>query len=212
MTKVILVRHGQSDANVIKMFAGVYDSPLTALGHAQAECVAKAIREQYHVDAVYASDLQRANVTGQRIAEACGLPLQVDIGLRECYMGEWEGLTFADAEKNFHELFWEWRTDIGNSRCPGGEKPGDAGDRMYDTVRRIVDRHPGETVAIATHSVVIRALECRITKNRDYNEMKNVPYVQNASITVMEWDGDDVRYTLIGDERHLGELRSMKFP
>jgi probable phosphoglycerate mutase len=127
-------------------------------------------------------------------------------------MGEWEGLSFADAEKQFYDLFWKWRTDIGNSRCPGGEKPGDAGDRMYTALRRIVDRHPGETVVIATHSVSIRALECRITKNGDYNEMKNVPYVQNASITEMEWDGDDVRYTLIGDESHLGDLNSTKFP
>ena len=90
MTRLILVRHGQSQANEKRNFAGQTDSPLTDLGKEQALLTAEYISENYKVDVVYASDLQRAYYTGQKIAEKCGVPIIKCQGLREIFVGEWE--------------------------------------------------------------------------------------------------------------------------
>ena len=60
MTRILLVRHGESTANLEGLFAGDYDAPLTDLGHAQAECTANFVISNYQVDAVFSSDLARA--------------------------------------------------------------------------------------------------------------------------------------------------------
>ena len=72
MTRVLLIRHGESMANKQSVFAGQIDPPLTELGLTQAALTAKFIKENYAVDAAYASDLQRAWETGLRAAEALG--------------------------------------------------------------------------------------------------------------------------------------------
>ena len=60
MTRLLFVRHGQSEANLEGVFAGQIDPALTELGYRQAECTAEFIAKTYQVDAVYSSDLQRA--------------------------------------------------------------------------------------------------------------------------------------------------------
>ena len=72
-TTLIIVRHGESEANGSKRFAGHLDIPLSAKGLKQAELTAGYIKENYHVDAVYASDLQRAYHTALPIAQAFDL-------------------------------------------------------------------------------------------------------------------------------------------
>ena len=75
MTRLILLRHGESEANRAGLFAGWSDYPLTPLGHAQAESAAKYIAENYHIACAYTSDLLRASQTGEHVSTRFGLPL-----------------------------------------------------------------------------------------------------------------------------------------
>ena len=71
MTTLIFVRHGESLANLQNLFAGHYDIPLTELGHTQAERTAQYL-DRYHIDHIYASDLQRAYQTAEHTAARQG--------------------------------------------------------------------------------------------------------------------------------------------
>ena len=83
MTTLLLIRHGQSVANLENVFGGHLDKPLTELGLRQAQLTADFIKENFAVDAVYASDLMRAYVTGQTTAERFGLTAIPDRQLRD---------------------------------------------------------------------------------------------------------------------------------
>src|ERR1700704_2099238 len=93
-SRVLLVRHGQSEWNALGKWQGQADPPLSDLGRAQARSAAHSLGS---LDAIYASDLQRAMETAAIIANALGIgPVVVDPDLRERNAGEWSGLTRAE--------------------------------------------------------------------------------------------------------------------
>ena len=99
MTRVLLIRHGQSEWNADGRWQGQADPPLTDLGRHQA---LHAARNLGTVDAIVASDLQRASETALIIAEALGVgPVVLEPGLRERDAGEWSGLTRAEIERDW---------------------------------------------------------------------------------------------------------------
>ena len=87
MTTILMVRHGQSTANLNGLFAGQFDAELTELGHLQARRTAEFVVKTYQVDAVYASPLRRAYCTGEHIAALAGLPITAEPGLKEIFAG-----------------------------------------------------------------------------------------------------------------------------
>ena len=87
MTKLLIIRHGQSVANLQGIFVGHTDSPLSDLGKRQAEATADYIVNTFHVDAVYASDLERAFVTGKAVADRLGMSVTPVRGMREISQG-----------------------------------------------------------------------------------------------------------------------------
>ena len=93
-TTILLVRHGESMGNVLKLFTGHSGYPLSDLGHTQAARTAEYIHANYQVDAVYSSDLPRAFQTAEHIAKAFKLPVITHAGLREIYAGDWENERF----------------------------------------------------------------------------------------------------------------------
>ena len=82
-TRILLVRHGESEGNVLGVFTGHSGYPLTENGHRQAKLTAEYIRENYPVEAVYSSDLPRAYQTAEHIARAFDLPVVTDCCFRE---------------------------------------------------------------------------------------------------------------------------------
>ena len=140
MTRLLFIRHGQSEFNLSRRFAGNTDAALTDLGLLQAAATADYIASAYTVDAVYASDLQRAFCTGKAVADRLGLPVRPHKGLREIFAGEWEGQRFDHLEAAYPETFAGlWRKDIGNSVCDGGESVAQLMQRILATVREIAE-------------------------------------------------------------------------
>ena len=188
MTRLILLRHGESEANRAGLFAGWSDYPLTPLGHAQAESAAKYIAENYHIACAYTSDLLRASQTGEHVSTRFGLPLVREKGLREIYAGEWEGQSFDALCANYGEAYRTFREDIGNAHCTGGESFTELQARVVATVQRIAAEHPGQDILIATHATVVRALVC-FMRGIAPSEAHGLPWVPNASVSVAERDG-----------------------
>ena len=150
-TRILLVRHGQSEWNAIGRWQGQADSPLSDQGRLQAHEAARAVGA---VDAVWASDLQRAVETATIIAESIGVgPVVVDPDLRERDAGEFSGLTRPEIEERFPGYLAAHR------RPPGWEPDEHLRARAERALRRIAAAVPGGEVLAVTHGGLVYCLE-----------------------------------------------------
>ena len=207
MTTLILIRHGESQANRQGIFAGNLNVDLTENGLAQAQKTAEYIVKNYKIDAVYASDLIRAYKTGKTVADLLAIPVIADQCLREIQAGKWEGETFDVIPKKFPADFSLWINDIGNSCCTDGESVKHLGQRILSAVTKIAKENDGKTVAIATHATPIRVLQCLID-GYSFDEMQNIPWVSNCSVTEIRYNDGTWEFVKIGYDEHLVGMRS----
>ena len=150
-TRILLVRHGQSEWNAVGRWQGQADSPLSDLGRLQAREAARAVGA---VDAVWASDLQRAVETAAIIAESIGVgPVVVDPDLRERDAGEFSGLTRPEIEERFPGYLAAHR------RPPSWEPDEHLLARAQRALRRIAVEVPGGDVVAVTHGGLVYRLE-----------------------------------------------------
>lgn len=207
MTTLLLIRHGQSLANLSRYFAGHMDPPLTELGLAQADCTATFVVRQYPVSAVYSSDLKRASQTGAKVAQLLDLPVHTERGLREIYAGQWEGKPFDEIQQHFPQDYHCWLTDIGHCQPTGGESAEALLSRVEETLRRIAEENPDGIVAVATHATAIRAIQSKVS-GVGLAGMKDVPWVVNASVTELHYENGQFFLGKIGQAAHLQTLRT----
>ena len=209
MTKLLLIRHGQSVSNLQGVFTGHLNLELTDLGHQQAALTSEFIRNNYTVDAVYASDLCRAADTGRAVADPLGLPLHTDTRLREIYAGIWEGKSFDELTANF-PAYAVFRGDIGTCQTDGGESVAQLSQRVLEAFTEIALANDGKTIVIATHATPIRAI---MTHCKKYSlaQMKDVAWVTNASVTEVIYENGTMKLGKICQDEHLGSIVS-RFP
>ena len=205
MTTILLIRHGESEANNQKIFAGQLDTPLQPRGVEQAKLTAEFIANNYKVDKVYASDLKRAFVTGKTIADRVGVEIVPEKDIREITCPMWDGVKFDEMHLVDEEKYRVWREDIGNARTPGGESTADVGKRVYNALKRIAEENPGKTIAIASHGVAIRSFQSLVMTG-GFDEMKNIPYVSNASVSEVFYKDGEFKFGKISIDEHLGSL------
>ncbi len=202
MVKFLIIRHGFSMGNKEKRFSGQMDVALDDIGQAQAKSIAKYIAENFKVGAIYSSDLIRAYDTVKPLADALNIPVNKLFTLREVDVGDWEGKLIEDVKKEFPVSFELYRTNPGVSRFDGGESYADAMERGKLTFEKIAELNQGKTVVIATHGGIIRTLRAAWT-NTTLENIKAIPHVPNASITIAEYDSGKANLTTIGYTGHL---------
>ena len=207
MTKLLLIRHGESMANQAHVYAGHTDFPLTEKGLKQAELTAEFIVSQYSVDVIYASDLKRAFQTGKAVADRLQLPMKTDQGLREIYAGEWEGHPFDELMTVFKEDYNVWLTDVGNAVCTGGESVRQLQERILTTLEKIAKGHDGETVVIATHATPVRVTQCA-AMGLELGELNQVPWVTNASVTEIMYEQGSWSVGKVSMDDHLADFKT----
>src|SRR5258708_39498727 len=104
VTRLLLIRHGQSEGNAERRFGGHTATPLSALGRKQAQATAEALASEQFT-AIYSSDLARAIETAEPLAQLTGLKIEASKNLRERSVGVMEGLTFEDAAAKHPEQY-----------------------------------------------------------------------------------------------------------
>lgn len=202
MTKLLLIRHGESQANRQAVFAGQYDPVLTDTGRLQAELTAEFVAQHYPVECVYASDLQRAYATGLCLARKLDIPVIKNSGLREISAGHWEKMKFTQIEETYPVQYEVWRNHIGNARCVGGESVCELADRVMATLTRIARENDGKTVAIATHATPIRAMQS-LVQSGTVALMEQIPWVSNASVTELTYENGEWKLGAVSLDSHL---------
>jgi broad specificity phosphatase PhoE len=162
MTRVVLIRHGQTVWNREARFRGRADVELDAFGHRQAEATGRYVAARWPVVAVYASPMRRAMQTAAAVARAQGLTAQPLAGLMDINFGEWQGQLATDMERQHPELWWTWWQAPQDMHFPGGEGLDDVRSRLVAALDEAVARHPGQTVALVSHTVANRVLLCAV--------------------------------------------------
>jgi broad specificity phosphatase PhoE len=156
-TRLLLLRHGQTELSVQRRYSGHGDPELTPLGHAQAAGAAARIANVPDVAAVLTSPLRRALQTATLVAEATGAPMHVRKGLIETDFGAWEGLTFPEARDRDPQLHAEW---LGSEEVapPGGESFAAVGRRVAAELADVLRDYPGATLVLVSHVTPIKTL------------------------------------------------------
>ncbi|MGA9677641.1 MAG: bifunctional RNase H/acid phosphatase [Mycobacterium sp.] len=156
-TRLLLLRHGQTELSVQRRYSGRGDPALTELGRRQAEAAARYLAQRGGIAAVISSPLQRAHDTAAAAAQGLGVDVTVDDDLIETDFGTWEGLTFTEAAQRDPELHRRWLRDT-SIEPPGGESFDDVMARVCRARERITERYQGATVLVVSHVTPIKTL------------------------------------------------------
>lgn len=205
-TRLIAVRHGETAWNRVSRIQGHTDIPLNDAGLWQARQVGEAVAAE-GIDAIYSSDLQRAADTARAIGQAAGVPVQLDVALRERHFGELEGLTHDEINTRWPEQARRWRGRDPDYGPQGGETLKDFHARCVGALTRLAQRHPGQTVVLVAHGGV---LDCfyRAANGVDLSVPRSWT-IGNATINRLLYSPDGL--TMIGwaDDGHLQAERGL---
>jgi probable phosphoglycerate mutase len=151
VTRLVLVRHGQTAWNVEGRAQGHTDVGLDATGRAQAQALAPYVAAM-QPSALWSSDLARARQTADQLAAATGLDVRTDARLREFDVGERAGLTTPEFAERYPESYASWRDGHITGHVPGAETTADVVARMVPALREIWASTPaGDTTVVVAH-------------------------------------------------------------
>ncbi|MFQ5417645.1 MAG: histidine phosphatase family protein [Myxococcota bacterium] len=181
---LVLVRHGETPANIDGVWHGSTDSPLTPRGERQSLRVARHVGAHYpDATTIYSSDLQRARVAADAIGQALGCERTLTPELREYDLGSWEGKKYSELH-DVHDLWHHMRTNP-DFAPHGGESPKGVTERFTAALRRIADRHVGERVVVVAHGGAM-SLAMGALLNGDYTKWH--PVMDNCAVSELVLD------------------------
>jgi probable phosphoglycerate mutase len=155
VTRLVLVRHGQTAWNLEGRAQGHTDIGLDDTGRAQAAALAPAIAEMAPA-ALWSSDLVRARQTADQLAATTGLEVRLDARLREFDAGDRAGLTLAEFAEKFPDAYDSWRDGHITGHLPGAETTAEVVARMVPALREIWDAGAGSTTVVVAHGACLK--------------------------------------------------------
>jgi broad specificity phosphatase PhoE len=206
-TRVLLIRHGQSEGNAERRFGGHTPTPLSALGHRQAEATARALSVE-PITAIYSSDLPRAVQTAAPLAAALNLEIRQSDAFRERSVGHMEGLTFEEAAQKFPAEYAALLRRDFEHVMHGGESYRQMLDRAANALDRAIAANQGGAIALFSHTGTISILALHLMGALDAPALRPVWLsTANCGIARIQLRHDGfVRVTAINDTRHLATL------
>jgi alpha-ribazole phosphatase len=157
--QLLLVRHGETAWNAAGRLQGQSNPPLNVPGQRQAMALARIMATE-PVQAVYSSDLQRAQETAYSIASALGLAVQCDACWREMAFGHWEGLTWEQIQQRDAVAGSAWQADPLHVAPPQGETLLQVHTRVRVALSCLVAAHQAHTIVLVSHGGPLRLLLC----------------------------------------------------
>ena len=200
MTKIFLIRHGETEWNAIGKLQGSSDIKLLPEGIEQAHLLAE--HAPFHaVDAIYSSDLLRAVTTAEILAEKFGLPVIKERGLRETSFGDWEGRFLSDLAKENPKGFEQFFTKPDKVQPPNGETFLQSQARIMNALDEIIADNEDKNIIVVSHGAAIRliicaALDIRIRKMWSISQF-------NTALNVLTYDEGFFRVELLNSTLHL---------
>ena len=200
MSRLLLVRHGDTELNSAERYWGRSDVKLSAAGVEQAEGLRDRLAVE-KINAVYSSNLERALVTAEIIASSHQLAVITCAELREVNFGQLEGLNFSEISRLYPELAKLWAERSTKLKYPGGESLVEFNTRVSKFLSRLDKHTVGETILIVAHAGVLRTLVCQllgIDPQRRWQIRLDL-----ASLSIMETHQQGAILSLLNDVSHL---------
>jgi len=206
LAKVILVRHGQTEWNKsLHIQGGGSDTELNDMGRAQARNLGEKLKEE-RIDVIYSSPLKRALDTANSIA--CYHPLEVKIepALKEIDAAELEGAHVSEIGARLEQVLIGQREAEELFEAYGGESLREVQQRAWGSIKRLVSKHPEETIVVVSHYFAILTILCAVLDIplSRINRFR----IGEGSISIIILDGKVPRLVLLNDVSHLKSLRS----
>lgn len=200
LTRIIAIRHGETDWNTSGRIQGHTDIPLNSNGVWQAGQMAQALQDS-GIDQLYSSDLQRTWQTAAALQATTGLKILAAPALRERCFGELEGKTFAEVQTSSPESAVQWQQRNPDFQPAGGESLVQFSQRVIDCVLQLARNHAGQQIALITHGGVLDMLY-RHANGLDLQAQRTWS-IDNTSINRFLWSPES--FTLVGwaDNAHL---------
>lgn len=205
MTRLYMVRHGETEWNKVSKIQGRIDTELSDEGIKQAHKLAKRLACE-DINFVYSSSLGRAFKTAEIVVghRKCGI-IKSD-KYHEIGLGPWEGMTINEIEEKYGEHFRVYKEDPANFKLPGAETFMDLTERTYNAIMEIVSCHKGGNILVVSHGTAIKAAIIRILgiDIKNYTKFR----IDNASISVISFPEDNPERPVVdclNDTNHLIE-------
>lgn len=161
MTRVYLVRHGQTEWNRELRFRGRADIPLNENGHKQASAIADTLKDK-GINAIYTSPLRRSIETARLVAVVFHIETTTVQGLIDINYGEWEGLAYDEVRQRYATVYREWEERPDLVTFPNGESLDDVRRRAFSAFTEIVEKNRGKSILIIPHRVINKVLLCAL--------------------------------------------------
>ena len=200
VTRVIVVRHGETEWNVAARIQGHRDSDLTAQGREQARAIAARLASE-RIDALVSSDLGRAADTARAIAQRCALEMTLDARLRERAFGAGEGMTYEECDRAYPGAFARIRNVDPDFVIPGGESRRQFHERVRGAFDSLAAAHAGRTLVIVTHGGVLATFFRHV--HGIGLEVAHPIAITNASYNVLRFDSGRWSVVTWDDSAHL---------
>lgn len=155
--RIYLIRHGEIEGATEGRLIGRTDVSLSARGHEQARKLAEAMTD-IQFTAIYSSNLQRARLTAEPIADRQGLELIQDAAWRELNVGDWDGRTMKEINDESPELVAQLFADPTSFEYPGGESFPSFIVRIQAALTDLLAAHTHDDIALVTHGGVCRTI------------------------------------------------------
>ncbi|TGM03648.1 histidine phosphatase family protein [Leptospira barantonii] len=175
---VYVFRHGETDWNLRGKLQGHLENSITKNGIEQAKALIPILKNA-KVNLLLSSDLRRAKETSEIVADALGVPILFDSGLREVDLGEGQGKLISEVDSLFGESFWKRWNDhdpiYDSFRFPGGESKLEIDERIHSTLMKRIEMFSDRTVALCTHGYVMTRMYKMFKP-----EIQRIPHIQNG--------------------------------
>jgi 2,3-bisphosphoglycerate-dependent phosphoglycerate mutase len=203
MTELIVIRHGETDWNRQQRFQGQIDVPLNALGLTQAQRLAQRMARE-RVDALWSSDLLRAQATADALAQALDLSARIEPLWREQSFGVLEGLDVPTIRREHAPLWSQWLRYDADYALPGGESVREFHGRVLRALDLLADIHAGQRVAVVTHGGVLDML-WRTAQGAPLHGPRTVD-IPNTGLNLLRWRDGTLEVLEWADAAHLEGL------
>jgi probable phosphoglycerate mutase len=204
-TRLVLVRHGETELTAQGRYSGRGDVPLSYKGQLQAVATAARVTTvASEVTAVLSSPLSRCVATAEAIAADTHSPVRIVPDLIECDFGQWEGLTFAEVRDRWPAELDEWLASAAVAP-PGGESFEDVAKRVRGVVSGLLERYPSQTLVVVSHVTPIKLILRDALAGGD--SFLHRLFLDPAGISLVDtWPDGGVAVRTVNETAHLSAL------
>jgi len=200
LTRLYLIRHGETEWNRMAKTQGRMDIDLSSEGYAQAERLADRL-QQDGINAIYSSDLKRAYNTASVLADRLNIRVNLSVHLREMDFGCWEGMDFESIRREYSDIHSLWISSPNKAKIPEGEELIKVQSRATGMIRGILNLHKGERIALVSHGVTLKCMIFGLL-GIDLGNLSKIR-LDNCSISVIEYKDKRCILDTLNDTCHL---------